>query len=92
MTKTELLTERDKRGDEYAAAVDAFKTAFIRLAAIDGALSNAHVGHGDVVRGFGVFPDPIKMQHPIYAPNVPGDWASEIAAERDGLIAEFTAE
>lgn len=92
MTKAGLIEERNRRGDEYAAMLAAFKNAYIRLAGIDMALRNSHVGHGDVVRGFAALPDTITLQHPIFAPTVKADWAGEIKAEHAVLLDQFVEE
>jgi hypothetical protein len=90
MNLSQMLTERDTRGTAYASAVDALKTAYVQLAGIDAALANKVVGNPAAnlpVHTFGEFPDPIRLQHPVYKASIAGDWASLANAERDSLIA-----
>jgi hypothetical protein len=88
MTTEELIAERNRRGDEYAAVVEAFKNAYVRLAGADAALRNGAHADAEPVRGFGPLTNsiPIALEHATYKPHMRADWHGEIAAERNALL------
>ncbi len=93
MTYDELISTQAKAGARYAAAVAELHSAFVELAAIDGALANKHSGHPEVIRTFGpVLPqNPGLFAHPIYAPVDPAFcWTEEAMAARNDLINNFS--
>jgi hypothetical protein len=94
MTLDELISAQAKAGERYAAAVAELHSAFVDLAAIDGALANGNSGHGEFVHTFGpVMPQNAGLfAHPVYAPTDPTFcWHSEATAKRNALINEFNA-
>jgi hypothetical protein len=52
MNTKQLRAERAAAGAEYAIAVEAFRDAWARLAAIDRTLSNANVAQGEAIRSW----------------------------------------
>jgi hypothetical protein len=52
MNTKQLRAERASAGAEYAKAVETFRDAWARLAAIDRTLSNANVAQGEAIRSW----------------------------------------
>jgi hypothetical protein len=81
-----LSQHRLTLGAEYAAALDTFKTAYVRLAAADRLLHDT-----DGKASFGPPPDTIPLQHAQFAPRVVGNWGNEITAAIHALNRQFPA-
>ncbi len=91
MTFSELKSARATAGVAYQSAVQQLRDAYIELAALDAALANGNVGHGEVVRTFGRLPQNVDgFMHAEFAPIYPAiDWRDLIAARRDQLLKSF---
>ena len=71
-----IQAKHTKAGERYRAAVNELHDSMIDLAAIDR------------IRGtpsFGVLPDAVSFQHPIFAPDVSGHWPSDVGARIDAI-------
>jgi hypothetical protein len=93
MTLAEIISAQAKAGERYSAAVEELHAAFVDLAAIEGALSNANSGHGDYVPTFSALVQNAgPFAHPVYAPTDPAFcWHTEATAKRNALINKFNA-
>ena len=90
----QLFKERDTAGAEYGKALEALRSAFVRLAAVERTLKNAHVDGGEFP-SFHFSRNRLgeslrSLQHFAYAPRIlVNDWHDPIVAASDTQINDF---
>lgn len=87
MNLDQLKSARATAGANYAAAVQQFHDALVKLGALDQILFNLA---GESLT-FGQIPDAVAFRHPVYAPDLGGHWQTDIAdrieqINREGII------
>lgn len=87
-TLQELNAHHQTALADYATALNAFRDAYVNLAALERTLANNNVG-GTRHSTFGPRPDVISLRHPIAAPNTADDWPERITAATNARIAAF---
>jgi hypothetical protein len=92
MNIADLRNARAVAGAQYAETIRRLRENFIELAAIDEALRNGNVGHGEVVRGFNHLPQNAEsFTHFEFSPvDLTDDWREAAKARRDQLIKAVT--
>lgn len=89
-TLSELQTHYDEAISDYATALNAFRDAYVNLAALERTLANGQVCAGHLVRGqFGPLPDVIFFRHTAATPNIQGDWWERIGAATNARLATY---
>lgn len=96
MNLGELRAERESAGAAYSKAVETFREAWARLAAIDRTLSNANVAQGEAIRSWhfmsriGLEDGLRALQHLEFAPRlVVNDWHDRAVELSDKQIKGF---
>ncbi|MGY3590124.1 hypothetical protein ACVIGB_010292 [Bradyrhizobium sp. USDA 4341] len=97
MNLRQLRDERQAAGTAYLDALEAFRDAWARLAAIDRTLSNQNVAHGEVICSWHFasrnrLEDGLRaLQHSEFAPRIiVGDWHDRAVSVSDKQIEGFT--
>ncbi|WP_439925585.1 hypothetical protein [Nitrobacter sp. JJSN] len=91
-TKSAMLASRATAGARYLAAITELRSAYIDLAALEGALRNKNFGVGDTDAGIGAsagfngrLPEiPLAMRHATYASSALG--AIDQAVDAQALV------
>lgn len=96
MNRQQLTAERDAAGAAYTAALDSFKEAWARLAAIDRTLQNQNVAQGEAIRSWHFnsrngLEDALRaLQHIEFAPRlIVNDWHDRAVQLSDQQIEGF---
>jgi hypothetical protein len=92
-TLSEMNAAREKAVTDYAAKWQAFRSAFVELAAYDIALANRNLGNAGAPTHS--FPsshfETIQFQHPDAMPSIVGRIADDVTARVHRLVSGFTA-
>lgn len=96
MNRQQLTAERDAAGAAYVEALNAFREAWARLAAIDRTHSNANVTQGETIRSWHFksrngLEDALRaLQHIEFAPRlIVNDWHDRAVQLSDQQIEGF---
>jgi hypothetical protein len=96
VNRTQLKAEHAAAGANYAKALATFRKAFVRLAAVERTLQNAHISDGETVTSF--FRSRARLadslhtfQHPTFVPELlVSEWTDPIVSASDEQIEGFT--
>lgn len=95
-TLSQLTTQRAAAGTAYASAVDALKTAYINLAALDRTIENRNVGGPVPVLSFlrdkNARVELVRLlQHAEFTPGLmQQDWQAQIDTASNTQVGSFT--
>ncbi|WP_426615746.1 hypothetical protein [Bradyrhizobium sp. McL0616] len=96
MNRQQLRAEREVAGAAYAKAVETFREAWARLAAIDRTLQNQNVAQGEAIRSWHfasrkLLEDGLRaLQHSDFAPRIiVNDWHDRAVELSDKQIGAF---
>lgn len=96
MNLQQLQAEREAAGAAYAKAVETFRNAWARLAAVDRTLANSNVAQGEAIRSWhfasrnGLEDGLRALQHLDFAPRIlVNDWHDRAVELSDQQIEGF---